>query len=207
MDEMEQFDFKPLEQDKQDEIVERLRKQLEGADLDAVRRAVLGLGWLENGMEFVDPLLKLAAGDNPELAEIALEGLARIGSPASEQPLARLVLELFRNNDKRFHGVRAEVIRTLGKVGGKGSPLFLAELIRNPAPGNALDKEAAVEALVSLADRGVQGIPVLIEELTGKAGGDLKLALEAAGRELNYQDWENKGYLTIEADLEQPEDE
>jgi HEAT repeat protein len=207
MDPMEPFDFKPLEQDKQDEIIERLRKQLEGEDIEAVRRAVLGLGWIDGGVEFVEPLLKLAAGDNTELAQVALEGLGRIGSPAAEQPIARLVLELYKRNEEKFSGVRAEAIRVLGKVGAQDSPRFLAELVRNPAPGTPSDREAAVEALVSLADRGVKGIAELIAELVESAEGELKEALQAAGRELSIQDWEDKGFLTIEADLEREDDE
>ncbi|MFC1544742.1 HEAT repeat domain-containing protein [Gemmatimonadota bacterium] len=207
MDSMDSFDFKPLEQDKQEEIVERLRSQIEGEDLEAVKRAVIGLGWLEGGDEFVEPLLKLATGGSPELAAAALEGLGRIGSPASEQPLARLVLELFHRDEARYAEVRAEAIRVLGKVGGKGSTRFLAELIRKQAPASPLDREAAVEALVSLADNGVAGMPELIEELLAQAAGELKTALQAASRELNRQEWEDKGFLTIEADLKRSEED
>jgi len=202
-DSMEPFDFKPLEQDKQDEIVERIEAQLAGSDPESVRRAVLGLGWLESGEDFVEPLLKLAGSNMAELAQISLEGLARIGSARAEEPLARLVLDQFRNPKPGHMEVRAEAIRCLGKVGGKNSILFLKELIANPAPANEMDKEAAVEAMVSLADKGVDGVADILKELTGKvASGPLEESLQAALRELNVRQWDKKGYITIEAEIE-----
>ncbi len=202
MDPLEPFDFKPLEQDKQDEIVERIEAQLAGGDSESVRRAVLGLGWLESGEDFVEPLLKLAASEMAELAQIALEGLARIGSNRAEEPLARLVLEQFRSPKPGHDEVRAEAIRCMGKVGGKNSVLFLKELIANPAPANEMDKEAAVEAFVSLADKNVDGVADIIKSLGDKAGGAVAEALQAALRELNVRQWDDKGYITIEAEVE-----
>ena len=202
MDSLEPFDFKPMEKEKQVEIAGRILEQLESGDPEAVRRAVLGLGWLDSGEELLEPLLKLAAGDNPEIAATALDGIAGTGSGKAEEPLARLVLELFRRDDQSFRPVRAGAIRSLGKVGGGESSKFLAELINKPAPATLADKEAAVEALVSLADRGVDGVTKLLEQLRKDAGGGLDEAIEAACRELNLQDWEDKGFLTIEAKLE-----
>ncbi len=202
MDSMEPFDFKPLERDKQDEIVQRIEAQLAGDDPEAVRRAVLGLDWLESGEEFVEPLLRLAASDNAELAKIALEGLARIGSTRAEQPLARLVLELISHSRPGHDEVRAEAIRCLGKVGGRQCPRFLEELIANPAPASDGDREAAVEALVSLADRGVEGVADIIRKLGDKAAAELAKSLQAALCELNIRQWDEKGYITIEAELE-----
>lgn len=202
MDLMEPFDFKPLEQDKQDEIVERLEAQLAGSDPEAVRRAVLSLGWLESGEEFVEPLLKLAASDKAELAKIALEGLARIGSTRAAEPLARLVLELIRHSRPGHDEVRAEAIRCLGKVGDEQCTRFLEELIANPTPASDGDREAAVEALVSLADRGVDGVADIIRKLGDKAAGELAKSLQAALCELNVRQWDKEGYITIEAELE-----
>ncbi len=202
-DSMEPFDFKPLEQDKQDEIVERIEAQLAGSDPESVRRAVLGLGWLESGEDFVEPLLKLAGSDMAELAQLALEGLARVGGAKAEEPLARLVLEQFRSPKPGHDEVRAEAIRCMGKVGGKNSVLFLEQLIANPAPANEMDKEAAVEAFVSLADKGVDGVADILKELTEKAAaGPLEESLQAALRELNVRQWDDKGYITIEAEVE-----
>ncbi len=202
MDSMEPFDFKPLERDKQDEIVKMIEAQLADGDPEAVRRAVLGLDWLESGEEFVEPLLGLAASDNAELAKLALEGLARIGSPRAEQPLARLVLELISHRRPGHDEVRAEAIRCLGKVGGRQCPRFLEELIVNPAPASDEDREAAVEALVSLADRGVEGVVDVIRKLGDKAAGELAKSLQAALCELNVRQWGEQGYITIEAELE-----
>ncbi len=199
---MEPFDFKPLEQDKQDELVQKIEEQLAASDPEAVRRAVLGLDWLESGEDFVEPLLKLAASDNPLLVKIALEGLARIGSTRAEKPLAGLVLEQFRSARAGHDEVRAEAIRCLGKVGSKQCSQFLEELVVNPAPANEMDREAAVEALVSLADRGEEGVLDIIKKLSGKVTGTLADSLSAALRELNVRQWDEDGYVTIEAELE-----
>ena len=96
---------------------------------------------------------------------------------------------------------RAECIRVLGKVGAGNSVTFMSELIVNPAIPEP-DKEAAVEALVSLAEGQLQIVHERLLALQRGTEGRIREALDCALRELSSSDWRDKGYLTIEAEFE-----
>ncbi|MFH1068309.1 MAG: HEAT repeat domain-containing protein [Candidatus Glassbacteria bacterium] len=199
---MDPLDFKPLGKEARDEILEYIRSRIDEADPERLRQAVQSLGWIESASELAGPLLLLVREGRPAVALAALEGLAQIGARESEKPLARFILDLFKRNAAGYEEVRAEGIRTLGKIGTRRCMGFLAEIIRVPAPATDLDREAAVEALVSLAERRVRGIAELLEDLRRTAKGVVEQALTCALKELNVQQWEKQGFLTIEADFD-----
>ncbi|HLA41528.1 MAG TPA: hypothetical protein VJ417_16115 [Candidatus Glassbacteria bacterium] len=199
---MDPLDFKPLGQQAEDEILEYIRSRIDEADPDKLHQAVMSLGWIENAAELAGPLMVLVQDGRPAVALAALEGLAHIGAREAEKPLARFVLNLFKRNAAAYEQVRTEGIRVLGKVGSRRCVEFLAEIIRVPAPATDRDKEAAVEALVSLAERRVRGIGELLEELRRGSSGVVEQALVCALKELNVQQWEKQGFLTIEADFD-----
>jgi len=203
---MDPFDFKPLDEDGQEEILEYIKSRIDEADPDELRRAMLSMGWVEGREELVQPLLLLVREGKPKLALAALEGLSQLGVPDCEKPLARYIVDLFKKESPSRREVRYECIRVLGKVGTKHCVGFLAELIRNPAPATPEDKEAAVEALVSLAENRVPGIAKILNELLKQASGVVKETITCALKELNLRKWEERGYFTIEADFS-PEDD
>ncbi|MEA1996582.1 MAG: HEAT repeat domain-containing protein [Gemmatimonadota bacterium] len=204
---MDNFDFKPLGSGERKEIIEYIRSRIDDADPDSLRKAMLSMGWASEGAgELVEPLMLLLTEGRPEIALIALDGLAQLESKYCEKPLARHIVNLFKQADPACSEVRSECIRVLGKVGSKHCVSLLAELIRNPATASEEDKEAAVEALVSLAERKVRGITETLEGLKPGATGNTGKAIQCALKELNLQRWEEQGFLTIEADLEREED-
>ena len=81
---------------------------------------------------------------------------------------------------------------------------FMLELIVNPAVPDT-DKEAAVEALVSLAEPRMKEVYGKLQQLSGRTEGRVLEAIECALKELSSSDWQKKGYFTIEADYK-PED-
>jgi len=155
---MDQFDFKPLSDREHEKILEYIKLRIDEADPEKLRQAVFSIGWIEEGDELAEPLMLLVTEGKPEIAHIALEGLSQLESKYCEKPIARHIVDLFKRGDLAFREVRSECIRVLGKVGTRRSVSFLAEIIRNSSLATEEDKEAAVEALVSLAERRVRGI-------------------------------------------------
>jgi HEAT repeat protein len=199
---MDSLNFKPLDKRERKEILEYIRSRIDEADPEKLRRAMLSMGWVEGVDELIEPLVILVTEGRPEVALAALSGLSQLESKYSEKPVARHIVNLFKRRDPAYSEVLLECIRVLGKVGTRRSVNFLAEIIRNPAPASEKDKEAAVEALISLAERRVRGVTETLEELYSTAHGIVKEIITYALKELNSQRWEEQGYLTIEADFE-----
>ncbi|MBN2288211.1 MAG: HEAT repeat domain-containing protein [Candidatus Glassbacteria bacterium] len=197
---MDSMDFRPLSEEKTAEILRIIKLRLDQADAEGLRRAMLSVGWLEGASELVEPLMELVTGGTPELALAALEGLSRLRVKEAEQPLAGHIVKLFRNPGPGQEGIRTECIHVLGKVGGESSVGFMAELVVNPA-ATEREREAAVEALVSLAEGSLEPVYGKLKELKGKTDGPVREAVDCALRELSSADWKDKGYLTIEAEF------
>ena len=204
---MEPLDFKPIGPEGRKEILDYIRSRIDEADPGKLREAILSMGWVEDAEELAGPLMILVGEGKPEVALVALEGLAQLGIRESEKPLARNIVNLFKKDDPAFSRVRAECIRVLGKVGTKHCVGFLAAIVQRPEPVTAEDKEAAVEALVSLAERRVKGISGLLGELNAQTGDkEVREAIDCALKEINLQKWEEQGYLTIEAEFDSQEE-
>ena len=203
---MDSMDFKSLSKKERTELLKIMKSHLKEVDADRLRRAMLSMGWLEGTKELVDPLMQLVADGSPDVALAALEGLSRLRVKESEQPLARHIVNLLKSSEPECEEVRTECIRVLGKVGTGSSVDFMAELVVNPAATDK-DAEAAVEALVSLAEGRVKAVYAKLQNLSGKIeGGRVREAIDCAIRELSASDWQKEGYLTIEAEFK-PEDE
>ena len=204
---MDPLEFKPIGPGEQKKILEYIKSRIDEADPRKLREAILSMGWVEEAEELAEPLMMLVTDGSPEIALAALEGLSQLGIRESEKPLARHIVDLFKKGDPAFSRVRAECIRVLGKVGTKHCVGFLAEIVQRPKPVTGQDKEAAVEALVSLAERRIPGINDILEHLLTLADDNVvRKAIHCALKEINLQRWEAKGYLTIEADFDSQED-
>ncbi|OGG01242.1 MAG: hypothetical protein A3F83_15070 [Candidatus Glassbacteria bacterium RIFCSPLOWO2_12_FULL_58_11] len=199
---MDPLEFKPLDNGSREAILEYIRSRIDEADPVKLRQAMLSLGWVEDREELAGPLMVLVTGGKPDVALAALDGLSLLGIRDCEKPLARHIVNLFKANESAYGAVRCECIRVLGKVGTRRCVPFLAELVRSAAPATDSDKEAAVEALVSLAERRARGISELLEELRLVTGGVVRESIICALQELNLHKWEEQGFLTIEADIE-----
>ncbi len=205
---MDPLEFKARSKEEQQAILEYIRSRIGEADPEALRKALLSVEWVgQEAGRLVEPLLLLLREGRPELVLVALEGLARLEASQSEEPLARWILERYKADDPAFREARREAIRNLGQVGAHASVVFLFELARNPVPASLEDKEAAVEALVGLADRGVLGVESRLEELLGQTEDPLKQSVIAALKEINSARWEESGYLTIEGELQRDQEE
>jgi len=202
---MDSMSFKPLSKKKRVELLKIIKKRIHEADADGLRRAMLSVSWLKGAKELVEPLMQLITDGAPEVALAALEGLSELGASESEHLLARHIVELFKKPGPERAQVRAECIRVLGKVGTGTSVDFLAELIVNPVVTET-DAEAAVEALVSLAESRLEAVSGKLQALSGKTGGRVSEAVECALKELNLSQWQEKGYLTIEAKFQPDND-
>ncbi|MEA2063130.1 MAG: HEAT repeat domain-containing protein [Gemmatimonadota bacterium] len=200
------MDFKTLSKKKKAEVLEIIKSHLKQADADGLRRAMLSAGWLEGAGELVDPLMQLVCNGTGEVALAALEGLSSVRAAGSEQPIASYIMSQFKDPVPGREEVRAECIRVLGKVGTGRSVDFLAEVVVNPA-ATGQDREAAVEALVSLGieNHGLREIETKLDTLRGKTEGHIREAVDCALLELNRNQWEEKGFITIEAELEKEE--
>jgi len=204
---MDPLEFKPIEPEVRKKILDYIKSRIDEADPVKLREAVLSMGWVEDAEELAEPLMVLVTEGKPEVALAALEGLVQLGIRESEKPLASHIVELFKKNDPAYSQVREECIRVMGKVGTKHCVGFLAAIMQRPKPVTARDKEAAVEALVSLAERRVQGISGLLEKLRPLAGDKIvRKAIHCALKEINLQRWEEQGYLTIEAEFDSQEE-
>jgi len=204
---MDPLEFKPIEPEVRKKILDYIKSRIDEADPVKLREAVLSMGWVEDAEELAEPLMVLVTEGKPEVALAALEGLVQLGIRESEKPLASHIVELFKKNDPAYSQVREECIRVMGKVGTKHCVGFLAAIMQRPKPVTARDKEAAVEALVSLAERRVQGISGLLEKLRPLAGDKIvRKAIHCALKEINLQRWEERGYLTIEAEFDSQEE-
>ena len=199
---MDPLKFKPLDNGSREAILDYIQSRIDEADPVELRKALLSMGWVEDREELAGPLMVLVTGGRPDVALAALDGLSQLGIRDCEKPLARHIVNLFKADEPAYGAVRSECIRVLGKVGTRRCVPFLAELVRNPAPAAEPDREAAVEALVSLAERRVRGISELLEELRLVTGGVVRESIICALQELNLQKWEEQGFLTIEADFE-----
>jgi hypothetical protein len=197
---MDSMDFKPLSENKRAEILEIIKSRLDEVDPTRLRQAMLSMDWLEGTKELVKPLMQLVTNGSPDVALAALEGLSRLRVKESEHPLARHIVNLLKNPRPERAELRAECIRVLGKVGTSRSVDFLTELVINPAATEA-DAEAAVEALVSLAENRVTVVQEKLQALRGKTEGPLRKAIDCALKELSLSQWQKKGYLTIEAEF------
>jgi HEAT repeat protein len=202
---MDSLDFKPLPEKKKEEILKIIKSRINEADADGLKKAMLSMDWLEGHKELVEPLMQLVKEGSPDVAMAALEGLARLNVPECETPLAEYVVALFKNPVPERMELRAECIRVLGKVGTGNSVTLMAELIENPAVPEP-DKEAAVEALVSLAEGRLKTVHEKLQALQGKTEGPVREAVDCAIKELSSSDWQEKGYLTIEAEFEKDQE-
>ena len=197
---MNPLEFKPIGHKARKEIIDYIKSRIDEADPRKLREALLSMGWVEDVEELAGPLMVLVTEGKPEVALAALEGLAQLGIRASEKPLARHIVDLFKRGDPAYSRVRAECIRVMGKVGTKHCVGFMAEIVKKPKPVTPEDKEAAVEALVSMAERRVHGISNILEQLrTLTEDRIVRKAIHCALKEINLQRWEEQGYLTIEA--------
>lgn len=200
---MDSLEFKPIEPEARKKILGYIKSRIDEADPGKLREAILSMGWVEDAEELAEPLMELITEGKPEIALAALEGLAQLGIRESEKPLARQIINLFKKEDPAYSKVRAECIRVLGKVGTKHCVGFLAAIVQRPEPVTPGDKEAAVEALVSLAERRIQGISDILEQLrTHTKDKIVRKAIQSALKEINLQKWEEQGYLTIEAEFD-----
>lgn len=197
---MDSTDFKPLSEKNRAKILEIIKSRLDEVDATRLRQAMLSMDWLEGTKELVEPLMQLVTNGSPDVALAALEGLSRLRVKESENPLARHIVNLFKNTKPERAELRAECIRVLGKVGTSRSVDFLTELAINPA-ATETDAEAAVEALVSLAENRVTVVQEKLQALSGKTKGRLRKAIDCALKELSLSQWQEKGYLTIEAEF------
>ena len=168
---MDSMDFKSLSKKERTELLKIMKSRLKEVDADRLRRAMLSMGWLEGTKELVEPLMLLVTDGSPDAALAALEGLSRQRVKESEQPLARHIVNLLKSSEPEREEVRTECIRVLGKVGTGSSVDFMAELVVNPAATDK-DAEAAVEALVSLAEGRVKAVYAKLQNLSGKIEGD-----------------------------------
>ena len=204
---MDPLEFKPMGPEQRKKILDYIKSRIDEADPGKLREAILSMGWVEDAEELAGPLMVLVTEGKPEVALAALEGLAQLGIRESEKPLAGHIVELFKKDDPAYRQVRSECIRVMGKVGTKHCVGFLATIVQRPKPVTASDKEAAVEALVSLAERRVQGISDLLEQLRPHAKDkNVRKAIQCALKEINLQRWEEQGYLTIEAEFDSQEE-
>jgi len=197
---MDSMDFKPLSEKNRAKILEIIKSRLDEVDPIRLRQAMLSMDWLEGTEELVEPLMQLVTNGSPDVALAALEGLSRLKVKESEHPLARHIVTLFKNTEPERAELRAECIRVLGKVGTSRSVDFLTELAINPRATEA-DAEAAVEALVSLAENQVTVVQEKLQALRAKTKGRLRKAIDCALKELSFSQWQEKGYLTIEAEF------
>ncbi len=206
---MDPLDFKPMESEDHEQILDFIRESLTKADPDRLRRAVLSLDWVESGPHLSGPLMQLVLHGSQELALIALDGLGRLEAFEVERELAGHIEALWPELDPAVCQFRAECIRVLGRLGKEKSVEKLAALILAAEPKHENDHMAAVEGLVSLGVRGIPGVAAVLERLHGRTPeGDLRLSLANALRELNVSDWDTKGYMTIEARYErEPQDD
>lgn len=200
---MDPLDFKPLESEDREQILDFIRESLTNADPERLRRAVLSLDWVESGPHLSGPLMQLVFHGSPELVVIALDGLGRLEAFEVEHELTGHIEALWPELDPAVCQLRADCIRVLGRLGKEKSVEKLAALILAAEPRHAEDHMAAVEGLVSLGVRGIPGVAAVLERLHGSTPeGDLRLSLSNALCELNVTDWDKKGYLTIEARYE-----
>jgi HEAT repeat protein len=204
---MEPLEFKPISDEDRRRILEHIKSNLKGTDSRKLRRVLLSTDWVARSAELAEPLLALVREGGPKIALAALEGLARLGSEKCEGPLAAHIRALFVRNKPSGAALRAECIRVLGRVGTKESVPFLAGLIRDPGPASEEEREAAVEALVTLAQKPVKGVAAVLQKLNSESEGVLREALLNALREVNAEDWESRGYLTIEAEFQRDKDQ
>ena len=162
---MDPLKFKTLPLDDRERIrLEILALAASGKPED-IRKVALSIEWMDNPAEVIELLLKALRSSNTELALAAADGIAETGDKAAEKPLAEMVVQLFK---VPAPDLRAAVISALGKCGSKDSVSFLTELIKSPAPASTADKEAAVEALFSLADRKISEASTALQNLHGK---------------------------------------
>lgn len=203
---MDPMEFKPLEPGKRKLILDSIRERIHEADPEGLARVLPSFEWVDKkeAGALAEPLLLMVGEGGPELALVALDGLARLEAPEAEKPLGRLIVEQFKAGDSASAEVRRESIRTLGKLGTVACADFLVEIISSAGPADAHDREAAVEALTSLALRHEDlQVGRKLEGLHGsELGPEVSLAVQEALKELNLRNWEDKGYLTIEADVE-----
>ncbi len=202
---MDSMDFKSLSKKERTKLLKNMKSRLKEVDAERLRRAMLSMGWLEGTKELIEPLMQLVTDGSQDVALAALEGLSRLRVKESEHPLARHIVSLLKSSEQECEEVRHECIRVLGKVGTESSVDFMAELVVNPATTDN-DAEAAVEAMVSLAEGRVKAVYAKLKELSGKTEGRVREAIDCALRELSASDWQKRGYLTIEAEFE-PEEE
>ena len=203
---MDPLEFKPIGPKERKEILDYIKSRIDDADPRKLREAILSMGWVEDAEELAGPLMVLVTEGKPEVALAALEGLVQLGIRASEKPLGRHIVDLFKRGDPAYSRVRTECIRVMGKVGTKHCVGFLTEIMKKSKPVTPEDKEAVVEALVSMAERRVHGISDILEQLRTLAEDRIvRKAINCALKEINLQRWKEQGYLTIEAEFDSQE--
>ena len=203
---MDPLKFKTLSLEDRERIRNEILALAASDRPEEVRKVAQSVEWLDKPDVIIAPLLKCLHSSDSELALAAVDSIAATGAKTAEKPLAEMVVELFK---KPVPELRVEVIAALGKCGSKDSVSFLMELIKSPAPASTADKEAAVEALFSLADRKIAEASTALHKLHGSKGlaQEVNEALDAAIKEISSQEWEEKGYITIEGELQNPDEE
>lgn len=202
---MDPLKFKTLPPEDRERIRNEILALASSERPEDIKKVALSIEWMDNPAEVIDLLLKALRSSDTELALAAVDGISGIGDKVAEKPLAEMVVELFKTPAPEL---RTAVIAALGKCGSRDSVSFLMELIKSPAPASTADKEAAVEALFSLADRKIAEASTALHKLHGGKGltKEVSEALDAALKELSSQEWEEKGYITIEGELHAPDD-
>jgi HEAT repeat protein len=185
----------------------RLRAQcLEGLRSDESRRifdAAQSVRWFRGDDELLEALLELLEAPEPARRALALDGLANLEHPAAAGPLTGHVRAVHRTPEESAHAVYV-----LGRVGDAGVVPFLERLAWDPTTYDMEIRSRAIEALLSLAQRGHEAAATLLETANAseELAEELKELAAAALRELATGDWDHRGFATLEAELPPPED-
>ncbi|MAE71322.1 MAG: hypothetical protein CME06_12755 [Gemmatimonadetes bacterium] len=196
---MDQIEFRRISTEDES----KLRAQcIEGLGADQPRTvfdAVQAIPWFRGDDEVLDALVGLLDSPSQAMRGLALEGLGKLEHSGALGPLTTFVETHRLDLDEA-----AAAVAVIGHVGNEAMVLFLERVIWDGASFALEIRERAVEALLELAARPIESAAALLEAV--HMSEELEKALVEAGRAarraLNVGEWEEKGFATIDAELD-----
>ncbi len=195
---MDPIDFRSISKEDESQLRAACVEGLRSGDARRVFDAVQAIKWFRRDDDLLEVLMELLESPSKAMRGMALEGL---GNLDHEGALGSLTLFVESRHDA---DEAAAAITAIGRVGNEATVLFLERVIWDEASFAMEVRERAVEALSDLASRKIETAVRVLE--AAYASEELEPTLVDAGRAalraLGADEWDDRGFMTIDAELE-----
>jgi len=197
--------IKPIEDEKYESMLAVTLDGLERAEPSELPRMMEALAWFRGEERLLEPLREMLSKPETRLLGIRGIGIARLDEGAEE------LMEIVEDAPESAAVEIEESIISLGLIGLESSVPMLYDLMAlKERPDIPEANLIAVEALLRIAENDPDGSGLALKAIRKGCKMEDPATVSAcltALKVLNEQQWKEKGYVTIEAEFSQNEQE